>query len=437
MKFGFGPFFCGVSYVPSTLERKTAEDESMTQKVFSVTNPIRIIFAASIFIFIINVLLPAEEVGDNSPVVLRYIHTEGEILRADALVREQIFIDGYYSHDAEISESSLSRTLEVFADGSADLESEFITDEQIVGNPGYREWMSSESVVLHRNQRGELEVPTSASRPVLRNIPVFPVETLIPGDSWTAAAEEVHVFRIGGELWGPYRGELLASYIYEGNELKDGLRLARIRIDYDLYLPIRKGAEPVKLVSGTSSQLLYWDIEAGQPYQKKETFEFLLLMSNSQSQEIIGAQTVEYRRSLPLDRARIVAEIEDEFSGQDSLRVETVDDGILLTIDESNRILFDPESAVVSEDQYVGLSVIADILSDYEERDVLISGHTANYGSVEGRKSLSLDRAAAVANILYPEGRTGSGNLYIRGMGAEIPVGSDRQNRRVEILILD
>lgn len=406
----------------------------MTQKNHSVTGFVGLIITIT---FLFLPALPGSLWAQQSPdpVLLRFIHREGDILHADALVREQVLIDGYYSHDAEINESSVSRVLRTYPDGSADLESEFITDEWIVGDPGFREWLSSEKVELNRMITGAMQVPDSAARPVLRDIPVFPEYPVIPGDTWTAGAEEVHVFRIGGTTWGPYRGDLVATYIYESEEWVEDTHLARIGISYDLYLPIRRSGEPVRMLSGTSSQTLYWDIEAGQPYLKDENFEFMILMTDGRTQEITGAQTVVYRRLGQLDADEVIRDLREIV--EDDVDIRAVEDGVLLTLDESEQVLFSPESARVSSSQQVQLQRLARILEDYSDRDILVTGHTADFGTPEGRNGLSLERARAVAGILFPDGRIGPGKLYIRGRGAEEPAGGDAENRRVEILILD
>ena len=110
---------------------------------------------------------------------------------------------------------------------------------------------------------------------------------------------------------------------------------------------------------------------------------------------------------------------------------------IRLIIDETARILFAPESADISPRQQELLRRLSSKLQGYDDRDILISGHTADYGTPDGRRQLSRERAEAVAGLLFPGGRGGPGRLYIRGRGAEEPVGTDAENRRVEILILD
>jgi outer membrane protein OmpA-like peptidoglycan-associated protein len=333
--------------------------------------------------------------------------------------------------------------MSVDQDGGAVLDATFRTEERIAGLPWTNEWISAETVRLERNALGRMTVPSDAARPVLRSMPLFPEDAVSPGARWTADAAEVHVFRIGDGLAGPYRGDVLVSYEYAGDIMDDGRTLARILIDYDLYLPIRGRNEPVRLVSGQSSQELYWDIDEGRPDSKTEDFEFLMMMSDGTVQEFRGSQEVDYRVSGALDRGLAAETLRSRLSEMPGVSVSADKDGVRLVLEAGEAILFGPESSEVTPDQISRLADLREALADYGDRDILITGHTADFGTEEGRRRLSLDRAAAVAEILFPEGRKGNGRLYLRGAGSEEPRSSERTpagqalNRRVEILILD
>ena len=397
----------------------------------------------TIFALIIVPLTAREPPNEFKPVLLRYQHREGEVLHAESVVNESVFINGLYSHDAVIGESSVSIIREVDGEGGAVLETTFRTEERIAGWPGYLEWVSSETVHLSRDSRGRMVVPGDAARPVLRNIPVFPEEPVAPGDSWTAAAEEVHVFRIGGIIAGPYRGDITAAYEYSEDVWDGDRRLARIHIRYNLYVPVSGPGEPVRLVSGRSDQVLLWDVAAGRPVSKSEDFEFVMLMSNGTVQEFRGRQEVAYRAVMELDREQVTDSIRRTLKDLPGISVSPADDGIRLTIEDSGRVLFNPESAGILPDQRYRLEALKPLLEEFSNRDILITGHTAHFGTREGRYTLSRERAAAVAGILFPDGRIGPGHLYLRGAGSDEPTAPEdseaarARNRRVEILILD
>ncbi|MBB6480327.1 OmpA family protein [Spirochaeta isovalerica] len=382
-------------------------------------------------LFVIAALSSLEAENDR---ILSFIQVEGRVLHADSRVDEQVYINGYLSHTAQIDEFSLSSIVKVDEKGKALLDSSFRTVERI---GRFYEWVSSENVRLEREPSGFMTVPADAARPVLRQVPTFPSEPIAPGDSWTAAAEEVHVLRINGTLYGPYRSTTQVLYTYREDRMIDGRHTALIDLEYSLYLPVRREGEPVRLISGQSQQQLVWDLEKGQPFTKTEDFEFLMMMSNGTSQEFVGRSFTEYRETESLDREGTAETLRNELGDDSGITVEPTGEGVLLSLAELDRILFEPESAELRAAEAQRLNRLAEILKGYSDRDILITGHTADYGTAAGRSRLSFERASAVADRLFPDGRKGRGKLFLRGAGSTEPTGTDRENRRVEILILD
>jgi len=401
-------------------------------------------FILLVFLVIPTLILDAQVSTDTSqPVLLEYRQHRGEVLYAESLVNESVFINGRYSHNAEITETSVSIVHEVNGDDLAVLDTTFRTVEKIKNNPSIFEWLSSETVRLSRDSRGRMVVPDDAVRPVLRNIPVFPDYPVKAGDSWTASAEEVHIFRTGGRLAGPYRDEIPVSYEYLKDVQRENKRFAEILIRYNIYLPVNSPGEPVYLISGRSEQSLFWDIQEGRPVSKTEDFEFLMMMSNGTIQEFRGHQDVVYRYTLKLDRGEVTDVIRRGLGEIPGISIDSVVNGVLLSLEEGEEVLFQAESAQISTEQLYRLEVLRTLLQKYVDRDILITGYTAHFGTEEGRRKLSQERAAAVAGVLFPQGRTGSGKLYLRGVGSNEALASEGSeagrsaNRRVEILILD
>ncbi len=390
-----------------------------------------------VYFLISAVLLTNPGLFSEEPVLLEFHQIPGMVLHAESQVDESVYINGYLSHQAEIDEYSVVSVLDISSDGSALLKGEFRTVDRILGLPGVMEWTESETVRMKRTAQGLLTVPDDAALPVQRSIPRFPGSPVSVGDSWSLEAEEQHMFRIRGLWFGPYRGPVQVRYELTGLDAIDGVKTARIGISYDLYLPVRQPGEPVRLVSGRSRQTLFWDIANGQPVRKEESFEFLMVLSDGTIQEFIGSGITQYRMTNRLDRGETARQMENLLGELPGLVVEQDEQGVILFLDETDHILFEPDSAVIAPGQMAALERLSSVLEDYADRDLLITGHTADYGSPEGRKELSRKRAAAVADALFPDGRSGPGRLFLRGAGSSEPVGSDRENRRVEILILD
>jgi outer membrane protein OmpA-like peptidoglycan-associated protein len=107
------------------------------------------------------------------------------------------------------------------------------------------------------------------------------------------------------------------------------------------------------------------------------------------------------------------------------------------------RIQFPANSAVLRPSEQTKLDAVAKILEKYPSRDVLITGHTALFGTAAGRQELSLRRAQAVGDYLLSLGAKKQSQITVRGAGAADPIASNstqagrERNRRVDITILE
>jgi outer membrane protein OmpA-like peptidoglycan-associated protein len=142
------------------------------------------------------------------------------------------------------------------------------------------------------------------------------------------------------------------------------------------------------------------------------------------------------------EREQIAELIREELERQEvsDTSVRVVDEGVVISL---NNIQFMPDSVELMEAEKVKLREIAAILSRYPERRLLVGGHTAMAGDEAGRRRISEDRARTVADFLiYLQARR-SGEITVRGYGAERPLGDNATeegqalNRRVEIILLD
>ncbi|HEX8819918.1 MAG TPA: OmpA family protein [Archangium sp.] len=114
------------------------------------------------------------------------------------------------------------------------------------------------------------------------------------------------------------------------------------------------------------------------------------------------------------------------------------DHGILLNL--RSELLFETDSAVLTEDAITQLTRIGDILVKYPEDRLRIEGHTDSRGPVAYNEELSERRAEAVARVLSARG-VAPGQMLVLGMGEAQPVASNQTvdgrsaNRRVQVLI--
>jgi outer membrane protein OmpA-like peptidoglycan-associated protein len=123
----------------------------------------------------------------------------------------------------------------------------------------------------------------------------------------------------------------------------------------------------------------------------------------------------------------------DELSGDlKNATVERVGEGLLVTFDSG--LLFDYDSDVVKGAAQANLSDLAASLKKYPGTEVLIVGHTDAAGSDSYNMGLSRRRAESARQYLVSQG-IASTRIRTEGRGETEPVGTDAQNRRVEVAI--
>jgi outer membrane protein OmpA-like peptidoglycan-associated protein len=123
----------------------------------------------------------------------------------------------------------------------------------------------------------------------------------------------------------------------------------------------------------------------------------------------------------------------DELSDElEDAQVERVGEGLLVTFESG--LLFDYDSDVVKGAARTNLANLAESLQKYPNTDILIVGHTDAQGSDAYNLDLSRRRAESAKRFLVSQGIAGT-RIRTEGRGETEPVGTDAQNRRVEIAI--
>jgi outer membrane protein OmpA-like peptidoglycan-associated protein/FtsZ-binding cell division protein ZapB len=106
-------------------------------------------------------------------------------------------------------------------------------------------------------------------------------------------------------------------------------------------------------------------------------------------------------------------------------------------------LLFAINSEAVQESAHDTLAKVAELISVYDDRKVLIVGHTDAVGDAAYNKQLSERRAELVKQFFVDNFDVEEDRLSTQGFGEERPIASDatregrRANRRVEVLILN
>ena len=106
-------------------------------------------------------------------------------------------------------------------------------------------------------------------------------------------------------------------------------------------------------------------------------------------------------------------------------------------------LLFAVNSEAVQQGAHDTLAKVAELISVYDDRKVLIVGHTDAVGDAAYNKQLSERRAELVKQFFVDNFEVEEDRLSTQGFGEQRPIASDatregrRANRRVEVLILN
>ncbi len=128
-------------------------------------------------------------------------------------------------------------------------------------------------------------------------------------------------------------------------------------------------------------------------------------------------------------------EIDNQVEGA---TVERVGEGIRVVFDSG--LLFSTGSSTLTSTSRYNIQKLANILTRYDDTNIVVEGHTDSSGSEAYNQRLSEQRAESVASLLRAYGVYGS-RISTVGYGETRPVASNettegqRLNRRVEVLI--
>lgn len=377
--------------------------------------------------------------------VLEYKYYKGNKYRIIAEGEEVVLLNGTVSHNAQFLNRIAVEELDV-KNGSGFIHGKFEVSQKSTGYYNTYEMSESYESKFWRDSLGYYDIEKKYFMPVVRDVPVFPDKNVEIGDTWISVGHEVHDLRIGFNVKEPFTFPLSVTYQYLG--MDDAKKYHRIKIDYKVFHNspklVSEAANPFYpiRVTGSSSQVLNWDNEAGMPHSYSEEFILVLDLASGDKMEFHGKSRGEVLESENLDRDKGAEEARDllDDAGFGDVKVETVDEGIKIIIED---IHFQPNSATLESSELSKLDKIGDILKRHSSRDIIVTGHTALAGTAAGQQQLSVARAKTVAEYLLSIGAKEEKQVRVAGKGASEPIADNstepgkRRNRRVEIIILE
>ncbi|MDR0456663.1 MAG: OmpA family protein [Treponema sp.] len=373
-----------------------------------------------------------------------YKHHKGDRYRILSTVSEEVYIDDLLSHRAEILNRITGEVIDE-SEGKGKHKAIFQTSERAgtVTNRSYQ-WSREYESEFERDRLGRLDIDKKYFMPVVRDVPVFPGRDIRQGEAWSYEGHEVHDFRDNFGIKEPYRIPFTANYVYLGERAWKGKNYPAFSVNYRVLSEPQAvpGRIWPKRIQGESDQVVYWDSAQGQAVAYNEKFRYVFEFSNGRKIEYLGKAEAEVVESVRMDKEKIAEEIAKDIDRLNipDVSVRVVDEGITISLDD---IKFQADTAVMLPGEREKLDKITEILQRYQERDILVGGHTALAGTAEGRKKLSTERATVVADHLIARKARSPDRVVVRGYGSDKPLADNRteegkrKNRRVEITILE
>jgi hypothetical protein len=165
-----------------------------------------------------------------------YKHRTGDKYRILSTVQEDVYLDRRLNHRAEILNRILVEVTGI-RDGVAAHKALFQTAERAEGvnGGGSFQWVREYESEFGRNDAGYITIDNKYYMPVVRNVPVFPVRDLLPGETWTAEGYETHDFRDSFGISEPYHIPFTANYTFLGSREWQGREYPSFSVSYRIF----------------------------------------------------------------------------------------------------------------------------------------------------------------------------------------------------------
>lgn len=311
-----------------------------------------------------------------------------------------------------------------------------------INNNDIQEIKENILVKYHKDSKGTTFVPVASIFPVMRNIPMFPDDNVIPGTTWESEGLEVHDFFSTNSI---SQLPVKVSYKFIGVD-SDPLQTAEISYicNIDVTNTGDNSIDPkIYKVTGTSNNTLFFSLKENRPLKEIYERDYVIITSTMDMYRFIDSGNRVWNKiESTIDKKKELAKIENDIKDQEleDVNISETTDGLKLSLEN---ISFEPDSAVLTKQEALRLKEIAKILTKYKDKHIRIVGHTADRGTPEAQMKLSALRAKAVAKELLHYNAITSKNTEIQGKGASEPIASNKtekdrkKNRRVEIFITE
>lgn len=306
-----------------------------------------------------------------------------------------------------------------------------------------------------QNDLGVLFISNKLEMPTLRNIPVFPENKIEIGHKWKAPATEVQDFFDDGfltiiplEINYTFEGFVSYNSITDENDEIIQYDHDIVKISYDYQFDIFNNDKnqihtTFSRILGKAKNILYFDNVRGKRVKELYERHYTFLSQDQYTQTDLVDKGYRIWNDVELiDKKKIEDDIQEQIEKDkiEDVKIEKNDEGVKLSMEN---LKFVPNSTELLEGEEEKLKQIAKILKNYKNKSIMITGHTADVGTTEAQKQLSIDRAKFITETLIELDAISPKTSTYRGLGATDPVDTNetyqgrKRNRRVEITILE
>ncbi|QFP42142.1 OmpA family protein [Borrelia miyamotoi] len=378
-----------------------------------------------ILLFLVNTLAyPAE--------ILEFKYTKGTKFRIETTDNQKIYLNGIFNSKNKTN-IQISSEVKDIKDNFADIKSYFRVLKRDDENDVYllkEEFEGNLSI----NKQGEYKINSNQKRPSVRGIPRFPKTPIAINETWIYPAEEyVQASELSKEI-KDYVIKFDVNYIYKGKEKIDNKYYDIIHSNYKSKYNIKNTQFSQKV-----NQIIYFDSRLGNIYKYEDIYEFEIEKDNNNIKMIGNSSGKIISIELPNDNS-IENEVKKYINEKqiDSINIEKNENGIKLSLD----VEFYSNSFQIIKKEHNKLKHIANLLEKFKDNNILIEGHTTEFGTEQEMQELSEKRAHSIGNYLLKVKAKNKNQIFFKGWGAKKPKYSSSsplasQNRRVEITILN
>lgn len=300
---------------------------------------------------------------------------------------------------------------------------------------------------------GYYKVARHFKMPNIRSVPVLPQNSLSSGDTWKRKGEHTiffmnHSYKINFPVSYRFIGlkDLPQNAFYHPFLQKNKKKYRKnpyplIRYQYSFRHKGRNEKNSMHIV-GKSQNLMWFDTKLNIPLFAIHKVSYRFVPKNGSIPVTFHFNIFSWYTKIPSParniHERIAQKARQDLHNDKGISVEQKEEGIQLTLKD---ILFQSNSAKLTNQAKQKIQKIAKILKQHPERELRILGHTDNTGDAEYNLKLSQKRARSVLQILKQHGLKQSRMSY-KGYGEKKPLVDNKtkkgraQNRRVEILIV-